>query len=99
LPKYRRFLAKYSRLWAKYWRTFAKYCGTWPKCRGFSPSTRDFELDEVKDYGQEIERTGYLISDLSLEYEVSVSRVFASASSWRHRDSPFLSKVREQARA
>jgi uncharacterized protein len=56
-------------------------------------------LDEVMDYGQEIERTGYLISDLSLEYEVSLSRVFVSSSAWLHRDSPFLLKVREQARA
>ena len=56
-------------------------------------------LDEVMDYGQEIEHTGHLISELSLEYEVSISRVFVSSSAWRHRDSPFLSKVREQARA
>lgn len=56
-------------------------------------------LDEVTDYGQEIEHTGHLISELSLDYEVSISRVFVSASAWRHRDSPFLLKVREQARA
>lgn len=54
-------------------------------------------LDEVTDYGQEIERTGHLISELSLDYEVSVSRVFVSSSAWRHRDSPFLSKLRKQA--
>ncbi len=56
-------------------------------------------LDQVKDYGQEIEHTGYLISELSLDYEVSISRVFVSSSAWQHRDSPFLSNVREQARA
>jgi predicted nucleotidyltransferase len=56
-------------------------------------------LDEVKDYGQEIERTGHLISDLSLDYEVSISRFFVSSAAWQHRDSPFLSNVREQARA
>ena len=56
-------------------------------------------LDKVTDYGQEIEHTGHLISELSLDYEVSISRVFVSSSAWRHRDSPFLSKVREQARA
>jgi len=54
-------------------------------------------LDEVTDYGQEIERTGHLISELSLDHEVSISRVFVSSSAWRHRDSPFLSKVRKQA--
>ena len=56
-------------------------------------------LDEVPDYGQEIERTGHLVSELSLEYDVSISRVFVSSSAWRHRDSPFLSNLREQARA
>lgn len=56
-------------------------------------------LDEVTDYGQEIEHTGHLVSELSLDYDVSISRVFVSASAWQHRDSPFLSKVREQARA
>lgn len=56
-------------------------------------------LDEVTDYGQEIERTGHLISELSLDYEVSISRVFVSSSAWRHRDSPFLSNLRKQARA
>ena len=56
-------------------------------------------LDEVADYGQEIEHTGYLVSDLSLDYEVSISRVFVSSSAWRLRDSPFLCNVREHARA
>ncbi len=56
-------------------------------------------LDRVADYGQEIERTGYLVSDLSLEYGVSISRVIVSAAAWQHRDSPFLCNVREHARA
>lgn len=56
-------------------------------------------LDEVTDYGREIEHTGYLISGLSLDYEVSISRVFVSSSAWRHRDSPFLCNVREHAKA
>ena len=56
-------------------------------------------LDEVTDYGQEIERTGHLISELSMGYDVSISRVFVSVSAWQHRDSPFLTNVREQARA
>ncbi len=56
-------------------------------------------LDEVRDYGQEIEHTGHLVAELSLDYDVSISRVFVSTSAWKHRDSPFLSNVREQARA
>ncbi len=56
-------------------------------------------LDEVADYGREIERTGHLISDLSLDHDVSISRLFVSSAAWQHRDSPFLANVREQARA
>jgi predicted nucleotidyltransferase len=56
-------------------------------------------LDEIADYGQEIEHTGHLFSDLSLDYDVSISRVFVSLVAWRHRDSPFLASVREQAKA
>ncbi len=56
-------------------------------------------LDKVTDYGREIQRTGHLACRLSLDYEVSISRVFLSSSAWRHRDSPFLSNVRKHARA
>ena len=56
-------------------------------------------LDEVMDYGREIERTGHLVSGLSLDYDVSISRVFVSSAAWRHRDSPFLADVRRYARA
>ena len=55
-------------------------------------------LDEVLDYGREIEHTGHLVSGLSLDYDVSISRVFVSSAAWRHRDSPFLANVRGQAR-
>ena len=56
-------------------------------------------LDEVMDYGREIEHTGHLVSGLSLDYDVSISRVFVSSAAWRNRDSPFLANVRRQARA
>ncbi len=56
-------------------------------------------LDEVADYGKEIHHTGHLISALSLDYDLSISRVFVSVSAWRNRDSPFLINVREDARA
>ena len=54
-------------------------------------------LDEVHDYGQEIKRTSHLISEISLDYDLSISRVFVSTSAWQHRDSPFLSSLRKQA--
>lgn len=71
--------------------------------RGEATSESDVDvlsvLDEVTDYGQEIEHTGHLVAELSLAYDVSISRVFVSTSVWRHCDSPFLSNVREQAKA
>jgi len=56
-------------------------------------------LDEVADYGRELHQTGHLVSALSLDYDVSISRVFVSLSAWQHRDSPFLLNVREDAKA
>lgn len=73
--------------------------GSYARDKATSESDLDIlvVLDEVEDYGREIEHTGELVSSLSLEYEVSISRVFASSSAWRHRDSPFLCNVREHA--
>ncbi|MGH2373809.1 MAG: AbrB/MazE/SpoVT family DNA-binding domain-containing protein [bacterium] len=42
-------------------------------------------LDSVRDYGVEIQRTGGLISRLSLQHVVSISRIFASARDWQKR--------------
>lgn len=56
-------------------------------------------LDTIADYGEEIRRTGPVISSLSLDSGQSISRVFVSHSDWRERDSPFLANVREDARA
>jgi hypothetical protein len=51
------------------------------------------------NYGEEIRRTGPVISTLSLDSRHSISRVFVSHPAWRERDSPFLANVREDARA
>jgi predicted nucleotidyltransferase len=56
-------------------------------------------LDTVTDYGEEIRRTGPLISTLSLDSGHSISRVFVSQSAWKDRDSPFLANLREEAKA
>jgi len=42
-------------------------------------------LDSISDYGVEIERTGSLISRLSLLHAVSISRVFMSEHDWLRR--------------
>ena len=71
--------------------------------RGEATSESDVDvlvvLDTITDYGEEIRRTGPVISSLSLDSGRSISRVFISRSAWRERDSPFLANVREDARA
>lgn len=54
-------------------------------------------LDRIDRYGAEVERTGPMISSLSLKYGVSVSRTFVSEQDWRSGESPFLTNVREEA--
>jgi predicted nucleotidyltransferase len=54
-------------------------------------------LDQVNAYGEEVARTSVLISELSLESGLSISRVFVSRKDWTDRDSPFLVNVREEA--
>ncbi len=54
-------------------------------------------LDRVADYGAEIDRTSVLVSRLSLEHGISISRVFVPAREWKRRKTPFLDNVREEA--
>ena len=54
-------------------------------------------LDRVPSYGAEIDRTGALVSELSLRYGVSISRVFVSRADWLGGSTPFLAAVRAEA--
>jgi predicted nucleotidyltransferase len=54
-------------------------------------------LDRVDRYALEIARTGDLASSVSLEHDLSISRVFISESEWERGDSVFLRNVREEA--
>ncbi|MDF0652350.1 MAG: nucleotidyltransferase domain-containing protein [Nitrospira sp.] len=54
-------------------------------------------LDQIKQYGREVSVTGPLISQLSLQFGVSISRVFVSQQDWTDRHTPFLANVREEA--
>ena len=54
-------------------------------------------LDRIEAYGAEVARTSTLISTLSLQSGVSISRVFVSQQDWTDRDSPFLANVRGEA--
>ena len=71
--------------------------------RGEQEEGSDFDilivLDTFNDYGDEIDRTGYLASDLSLKYGISVSRFVVTEKDWKSRESAFLANVREEALA
>ena len=54
-------------------------------------------LDRVDHYAAEVDRTSEIIGWLSLEYGVSISRVFVSEDEWLHGDTVFLQNVREEA--
>ena len=54
-------------------------------------------LKDYQDYWEEVQRTGGLIADLSLKYEVSISPVRIREAEWRDEDSPFLNDVRQEA--
>lgn len=54
-------------------------------------------LKDFSRYGEEVERTGQLGSDLSLKHGVSISQVFMREQDWLHGDTPFLANVREEA--
>jgi hypothetical protein len=45
----------------------------------------------------EIERTGQLVSTLSLKYGISISRKFINSHTWNEGDSALLSNVRAEA--
>ncbi len=54
-------------------------------------------LDRVDGYMAEVNHTSSLISALSLESGLSISRVFVPVRDWAERESPFLINVREEA--
>jgi predicted nucleotidyltransferase len=54
-------------------------------------------LDRVDGYLSEVHRTSVLISALSLESGLSISRVLIPERDWIERDSPFLANARMEA--
>jgi len=51
-------------------------------------------LKNYKSYGKEIDRTGKLTSNLSLEYGISISRVVMKEMQWKVSDTPLLRNIR-----
>ena len=54
-------------------------------------------LDDFEHYGAEVNRTSELDASLSLQYGVSVSKVFFRERDWLNGQTPFLANVREEA--
>lgn len=69
--------------------------------RGQATSESDLDvlviLDHIAHYSLEIDRTGSLISSLSLHYGITISRVFVSSHDWANGNTAFLINVREVA--
>ena len=90
-----------SRLMALYGVRLKGLCLYGSYARGDEHTESDVDIliivDRVERYGLEIERTSELISELSLKYHRSISRIFVTDDDWKHRDTPFLSNAREEA--
>lgn len=71
------------------------------RARGDSQPDSDVDvlivLDAIEHYYGELERTADLVSELSLRYDVNVSRMLVSANQWRTGDEPFLLTARQDA--
>lgn len=54
-------------------------------------------LDRVDSYSEEITRSSEIISEISLKYGITLSRVFASERQWLEDPTLFFLNVREEA--
>ncbi len=50
-------------------------------------------LNDYESYGKEIDRTGNLVSALSLEYGISISRVIMKETQWLNSDTSLLRNI------
>ena len=46
-------------------------------------------LDQIEHYAGEVDRSGQLVSDLSLKYGVSISKVLVTEGDWRQKQDSF----------
>jgi len=53
-------------------------------------------MREAFDYGELIRRTSSIVSRLSLEYDVVISRAFATRDQFEREQSPFFLNVRRE---
>ncbi len=53
-------------------------------------------LKNYADFWEEVRRTGQLISDLSLKYNVTISPAHVREADWLQGDSPFFRRVQKE---
>jgi len=53
-------------------------------------------LKEYKNYWDEIGRTSELISNVSLDYDLLVSRIIMSEEKWKRSDTPLLKNIHRE---
>ncbi|MBC5797569.1 nucleotidyltransferase domain-containing protein [Anabaena aphanizomenioides LEGE 00250] len=53
-------------------------------------------LKEPFNYSQEVEKTSIFISELSLEFDLVISRVFAETKDFNSKNTPFFMNVRKE---
>lgn len=53
-------------------------------------------LSDYQNYGAEIDQSGELVSRLSLDYEISISRVIMKEIQWQKSDTPLLRNIRSE---
>ncbi|MGC1378739.1 MAG: nucleotidyltransferase domain-containing protein [Anaerolineales bacterium] len=56
-------------------------------------------LDDYQSYWDELVRSGELASQLSLEYDVTISRTIMTEEQWRNADLPVLRNIRAEGLA
>jgi predicted nucleotidyltransferase len=54
-------------------------------------------LEKIEHYSEEIARTSKLVSELSLKYDKTISRVFVPQQDWAEKVTPFLLNTRKEA--
>ena len=53
-------------------------------------------LSDYKNYWEELMRSTELASDISLEYDVTVSRLIMKETQWKQSDMPVLRNIRKE---
>ncbi len=53
-------------------------------------------LDHYESYWEELVKTSFLASELSLEYDVVISRMIMTEKDWRDADLPVLRNIRAE---